>query len=209
MWILDGQARERAKGRGDRLNRRSTRLEAGKSWNRVGVFAALALGSLLAAACGGAEPEARAPVVHERPEDEILRIGRTWQATHEDKGFRTPPSAVSMFSELVTSTLTFSPGARDAVEAISLDGTFKVRDATYHCQAHAELRVAVTFGRHADEAAVEVGRPSAQVARTCDLPGFPEPVVQIPLSAARFALRGDRLVAFAPPTERRAFLPVP
>ena len=57
MWILDGQARERAKGRGDRLNRRSTRLEAGKSWNRVGVFAALALGSLLAAACGGAEPE--------------------------------------------------------------------------------------------------------------------------------------------------------
>jgi hypothetical protein len=170
---------------------------------------AIALGSPLAPACGGSETESRAPIAHERPEDEILRVGKTWQATMEDKGFRSPPSAVSMFSELVTSTLAFTVGANEAVEGISYEGTFKVRDATYRCQAHAELRVALTFGRHAGEAAVEVRRPAAQIARTCDLPGFPEPVIEMPANAARFALRGDRLVAFAPPTERRAYLPVP
>jgi hypothetical protein len=46
-----------------------------------------------------------------------------------------------------------------------------------------------------------------QIPRECNMPGFPEPVLDLPESAARFALRGDRLVPFAPATEKRAYLP--
>jgi len=210
MRIPDGKAGdERADGRRDRLTWSVLDWSPVRGRRRLGPALALAAASRLLPGCGGAEPEAQAPVAHERPEDEILRVGKAWQSTIEDKGFRTPPSPVSMFSELVTSTLTFTAGAPTAIESVDHEGTFEVRNATFHCRAHAELRVTVTFGRHADEAAVEVRRPAVRVARTCDAPGFPEPVVDVPASAARFALRGDRLVAFAPPTERRAYLPVP
>jgi hypothetical protein len=162
-----------------------------------------------AVACGGSESEAHVPIAQERPADEILRIGKTWESSLEDKGFRSPPSVITMFSQQVTSTLTFTPESTTAVETLAYEGTFKVRDTTYRCQARTQIRVAVLFGRHADEAAVEVRRPAAQVTRACDLPGFPEPVLEVPASAARFALRGDRLVPFAPATEKRAYLPAP
>jgi len=157
--------------------------------------------------CAGAESEARAPVAQEQPADEILRIGKAWESSLQDKGFRSPPSPISMFSEIITSTLQLSPGSSTAVETLAFDGSFKARDSNYHCQARATLHVTVTYGRHAEEAAIEIRRPGVQIARVCDLPGFPEPVLEVPATAARFALRGDRLVPFAPPTEKRAYLP--
>lgn len=165
--------------------------------------------SLAATACGGEEPEARAPVAQERPEDEILRIGKTWESSLADKGFRSAPSPISMFSETVTSTLRLAPGSSTALETLAFDGAFKARDSSFHCLARAELRVTVAYGRHTEEAAIEIRRPAAQIARNCDLPGFPEPVLDLPAVAARFALRGDRLVPFAPPTEKRTYLPAP
>jgi hypothetical protein len=187
-----------AEGRGNRLTIRLPVL----------VLVALPLMSA-ATACGGGEPEAKAPVAQERPEDEILRIGRTWESSLEDKSFRSAPSPISMFSETVTSTLQLAPGSSTALETLAFDGSFKARDSNFHCLARAELRVTVAYGRHTEEAAIEIRRPAAQVARTCDLPGFPEPVLDLPASAARFALRGDRLVPFAPPTEKRTYLPAP
>jgi hypothetical protein len=173
------------------------------------LLASLSPLALAAVACGGGEPEARAPVAQERPADEILRIGTKWESALEDKGFRTPPSPITMFSEQVVSVLAFTAESATAVETLTYDGTFKVRDTTYQCQARAELHVGVLFGRHSDEAAVEVRRPAAQIARNCNLPGFPEPVLDVPAAAARFALRGDRLVPIAPATEKRAYLPAP
>ncbi|HEX3597530.1 MAG TPA: hypothetical protein VHU80_20620 [Polyangiaceae bacterium] len=164
---------------------------------------------LLLTACGGAETEARVPVAHERPEDEILRIGKSWESSTQNKGFRSPPSPISMFTETSTSVLTLTPGAVTAVESLTYEGSFEVRGATYRCQARADVRVAVVYGRHADEAAVEVRRPAVEIPRTCDAPGFPEPILELDAKAARFALRGDRLVPFAPPTEKRSYLPAP
>ena len=174
------------------------------------LFSLLALpASLAAVACGGTESEARAPVAQESPADEILRLGKTWESSLEDKGFRSPPSPLSMFSETMTSVLQLSPGSATAVETLAFDGSFKVRDSTYRCQARATVRVSVKYGRHADEAAIELQRPATQVTRTCDLPGFPEPVLDLPATAARFALRGDRLLPFEPKTEKRAYFPAP
>ena len=45
------------------------------------------------------------------------------------------------------------------------------------------------------------------VPRLCSADGFPEPTLELEASAARYALRGDRLVPFAPPTERREYIP--
>jgi hypothetical protein len=165
--------------------------------------------SLGATTCGGTESEARVPVAEESPADEILRLGKTWESSLEDKGFRSPPSPLSMFAETMTSTLQLTPGSATAVEALAFDGSFKVRDSTFHCQARATVRVYVKYGRHADEAAIEVRRPATQITRTCDLPGFPEPVLDLPATAARFALRGDRLLPFEPRTEKRAYFPAP
>ena len=148
------------------------------------------------------------PVAQERPDDEILRIGKTWESALDDKGFRTPPSPITMFSERVTSTLAFTPGSKTAVETLTFAGSFKVHDATYECHARAQVTVAVAYGRHADEAAVEVRRPPVQIPRECNMPGFPEPMLDLRETAARFALRGDRLVPIAPATEKRAYLPI-
>jgi hypothetical protein len=173
---------------------------------------ALVLGHLALAllGCAGREPDAQAPIAHESPEDEILRVGRVWESGIAEKGFKTPPSRVTMFSRSITSTLKLDRGAPTAGEILVIEETFKVVDGgTYQCQVKANPRVTVAFGEHAGEAAIEVRRPPQELPRQCDHPGFPEPVLSLPATAARFALRGDRLIAFAPPTEARSYLPVP
>jgi hypothetical protein len=171
--------------------------------------AALLLVALAVPACGG-EPEARAPVVRETQEDDILRVGRTWVADLQDTGFRTPPSRVRMFKRRTQSTVTFTRGVRTAQEAVVFDETFTLSDgSTYHCQAQTTLAVPVAFGDHAGESAVELRRPALHLPRTCDQAGLPEPTLDLEPAAARFALRGDRLVPIAPPTERRSYLPAP
>src|SRR5205085_6470180 len=77
--------------------------------------------TLGAAGCGGSEPEARVPIAEEQPEDEILRIAKAWRSTLDNKGFRTPPSPITMFSEQQTSTLTLTPGTSAAVESLVFD----------------------------------------------------------------------------------------
>lgn len=170
----------------------------------------LRLGPLALAlvSCGGGETEARAPITRETPEDEVLRVGRVWESGVAEQGFLTPPSRIAMFSRHITSSVTFEHGAPTAVEVLVIDETFKVADgATYQCQAKATPRVTVTFGERAGEGAVELRRPAQELPRVCDHAGFPEPVLSLPATRARFALRGDRLVAFAPPTEARSYLP--
>ncbi len=170
---------------------------------------AVLLAALAVTACGDAR-EAQAPVIRETQEDEILRVSRSWVAELDDTGFRTPPSPIRSITRRTQSTLTFTRGVRTASESLAVDETFRIADGSlYRCQAQASLAVAVLFGDHAGEAAVEVRRPALSLARTCDRPGLPEPTLAIGATGARFALRGDRLVPIEPPAEKRSYLPAP
>lgn len=159
-------------------------------------------------ACGGGEPEAQAPIAREGPEDQILRVGATWEARWAEQGFRTPPSLISLFDTRVTSRISLVRGKKTATESLVFDGSFKLQNgASFACQARADTAVAVTFGDRAGEAAVQLSRSALRIARTCDHSGFPEPELVVPATRGRFALRGDKLVGFDPPTERREYLP--
>lgn len=159
-------------------------------------------------ACGGGEPEPQAPIQREGPEEHILRVGATWEARWAEQGFLTAPSAIALFDTRAVSRLTLTRGAKTAKETLTFDGAFKLQDGSaYACQARAEAAVSVTYGERAGEAAVEIARRALRVSRTCDKPGFPEPELVVPESRARFVLRGDKLVSFDPPTERREYLP--
>jgi hypothetical protein len=160
------------------------------------------------AACGGGEPEAQAPVAAMSPEDQILRLGRTWESAWGENGFRNPPSPIARFDTKVTSRIAFQPGATTARETLSLASTFRLTTGgNYTCAAGGDVRVAVRWGDHAGEPAVEVRRPAVRLVQRCTPPDFPEPALDMPAVAARFALRGDRLVPLAPPTEKREYIP--
>jgi hypothetical protein len=159
-------------------------------------------------ACGGGEPEAQAPVVRESGKDQVLRIGRAWESRWEDKGFRAPPSRISLFSSKATSRIAFSESSGAATESLTLEESFKLTDGSeFVCRSGTETAVTAKFGDHAGETAVELRRPAVSLTRTCTPSGFPEPVLELEGTAARFALRGDRLVPFAPPKERREYIP--
>jgi hypothetical protein len=105
--------------------------------------------------------------------------------------------------------VSLSRGKKTATETLVFDGSFKLQDGTaYTCRANARTTVSLAFGDRAGEPAVEMWRKGLRVSRSCDKPGFPEPEFVVPESRARFALRGDKLVSFDPPTERREYLPV-
>jgi len=167
-----------------------------------------AAGAILTA-CGGG-PEPAAPIARETPEDQILRLGSIWESREEENGFRNPPSHIALFQTHVTSTITFQHGERMATEALRYDESVKTTDGvSFHCQAEASTPVSVKFaGNHADAAAVEVRRPTLRLARKCTPSGFPEPILELPQSDARFGLRGDQLVSFAPPSDKRVYLPI-
>jgi len=176
----------------------------GKRLIKRAIFGAVAV----VTGCGGGEPEARVPIAREGPGEQILRVGATWEARWAERGFRNPPSAISLFDTRVTSRLSLSRGKKTARETLTFDGTFKLNDGTtYTCRANVDTTVTVAFGDRAGEAAVEVWRKPLRLSRACDKSGFPEPEFVVPEIRARFALRGDKLIGFDPPTERREYLP--
>ena len=137
-----------------------------------------------------------------------MRVAATWEARWAEQGFLTAPSPISLFDQRISSRLTFTRGGKTARESLAFDGTFKLQNGTpYSCRAQSEGTVTVKFGDRAGEAAVELTRAPLRLARKCDKAGFPEPELRVPKTTGRFALRGDKLVAFDPPTERREYLP--
>lgn len=171
--------------------------------------ALLALVIVVAAGCRGEQQTEAEVVQKETPEDEILRIGRVWQSVSEAKGLRSAPDPVSVFEVRTQSTVTFSKGQPQAEEKIVVAERFEMRSgAKYVCQSDGSVRNRVEFGRYHGEAAVELRRPGLMLERRCDPPDFRELDLEIPAGGARFVLRSDQLVAFAPPLEKRVYLPI-
>lgn len=107
------------------------------------------------------------------------------------------------------STIAFERGKPGAREEIVVAERFELRSgARYLCQSRGSTPNEVRFGRYHGEAAVELRRSALVLERRCDPPDFREPELEIPAGGARFVLRSDQLVAFAPPLEKRVYLPI-
>jgi len=170
---------------------------------------ALLASAALATACGGGAPEAEVPIAREGPAEEIFRVGKEWESQATETGFRTPPSPIATFSGTVLSRVVFSDDQRTAKETLRFEATYKMQNGReFRCTAGTEVTLPVRFADHHGEAAVEMQRPRVELVRRCVPDGFPEPRLDLPPATARFALRADRLVAFAPAAERREYLPL-
>lgn len=169
----------------------------------------LLLGALLAAACGGEQQKVAEPVPVATPEDQILRVATMWEARGRGKGLRSPPSEISVFEIETTSFVTFERGKQTAREELTVAERFEMRDGQrFRCEATGKLTLRVNWGERSGEPAVQLTRPPTTLRRRCRPGGYPEPEVDVPHGASRFVLRGDQLVAFAPPLEKRVFWPV-
>jgi xanthine/CO dehydrogenase XdhC/CoxF family maturation factor len=163
----------------------------------------------LALGCGGEAPVAVTPVRQQTPEEEILSIATTWEARYRDNGLRSEPSKISVFSQSGLSALELTQGQPIARETVLLEETFRTRDGRqFACRAEGVLQVQVRYFRKGDEPAVEVTRPETELDRHCDQPGFPEPTVGVGLPKSSFLLRGENLMGFDPPLEKRSYIPV-
>jgi hypothetical protein len=193
----------------DRVAETRTHFDATEGLRKRLSRTALGLAQLaVAVACGGGEREARAPIEREGPEEQILHVAATWEARWAEQGFRTAPNPIALFDTHVTSRLVFTRGQKAAREILEFESSFKLQDGSaFTCRARAETSAALAFGDRAGEAAVQVSRKPLRLSRTCDKLGFPEPEFALPMTRARFALRGDKLIGFDPPTERREYLP--
>ena len=129
-------------------------------------------------------------------------------ATELTKSLRSFPSPIAVYRMQAKSTVRFAAGKDWTQEHLEVDEVFEMRDGTqYVCHAEARTRVDLAFGRRHGEAAVEMRRPATRLVRACNPPGFSEPELELPESRARFELKGDQLVAFDPPVEKRVYLP--
>ncbi len=168
----------------------------------------LCLAALLQACAPTTEPTSL-PVQEETPEAEILRVGSIWEARQGGKSFRSAPDPVAVAELETISVLALERGAKQAKEEIELTERFQMRaGGEFICRARGGARVGVRYGRKSGQPALEVTRPPVRVTRECNPPDFPDPEVELASGTARFILRGDRLTAFAPPLEKRVYLPI-
>lgn len=172
--------------------------------------AASALLLVLTIGCGGEPPLAQTPVHQaQSPEAEIVAIASSWEARFKETGLRSEPSKISVFNMSGLSTLDLSLGNPVAREGLLLEETFRMRDGRqFVCRAEGVLQVQVRFFNKGDEPAVEVTRPTTNLTRHCDQPGFPEPTVSLGSTSSSFLLRDEHLVGFDPPLEKRSYIPV-
>jgi hypothetical protein len=168
-----------------------------------------AIAGVGANACGGAPPAPVAAVAVEGPEDAILRIARTWEARHAEKGLRSSPSPIAAFDRQLVSRIVLAPGATTATEALTFSERFTLRDGTsVACGGSAELPVSVSYGRKAGEPALELAWPALLQPRACEPAHGGIPELERAPGRARFVLRSDQLVGVEPALEKRTFLPV-
>lgn len=169
----------------------------------------LLLAVLALIGCRPRERGADAPPKRLSAEQEVLAIATVWQALEEEHGARGPNHRVSVYDLKQRTTLTLRAGQRLAEERIEVKERFELKNgAAFECRARGLAKVQVRFGRKAGEPAVEVQRPSLLLARTCSPSDFPERELQLSGGTSRFLLQDERLVGFAPPSERRVFLPL-
>ena len=170
---------------------------------------ATVLASLVLAGCGGRANERPPEVAHETPEDEVLRVGTTWQAMQQSRGIRPPPNVIERFERTVTSTLRLHSGSATAEEHVSVAEKLTIRSGErFDCTAESAFNVRVRYARHNGAAAVEVSRPPVVLSRRCSPGDFPEPSLEAGSAAARFVLRSDQLVAYEPMGDERVYLPI-
>ena len=168
-----------------------------------------ALAAVLIVGCGGAPPAPPPKIEREGPEAQILRIGSVWEARQGGKSFRSKPDPVTVFEVQTTSTIFLVRGERTAKEEIVVRELFQMRaGGQFLCEAQGKVRVQIKYGQKGDDPAIEIARSPKTLSRVCDPPGYPEPTVDLPHGASRFVLRGDQLVGFAPPLEKRLYLPM-
>ena len=172
-------------------------------------LATVLLATITSLGCGS-PPAVDQPVVQRQsPEKDILAIGTTWEARSEDNGLKSEPSKISVFTVRELSTLELVPDKQVIREGFLREETFRMRDGrSFNCRSEGILEVQVRYFLKGDEPAVEVTRPDVELARHCDQPGFPEPVIQLSSTPSSFLLRDERLVGFAPPLEKRSYVPV-
>jgi hypothetical protein len=162
----------------------------------------------LVLSCSGADPAPPSAPTHEGPQEAILRVGKVWEASEDENGFRSKPSPIATFHSRVRTRLTLVPDAARAEELVEYEERFTLQDGrTAHCTATRTTSIDVAYGLKAGEPGVELAWPSARIARKCDVPGFPLPTLERQAGRSRFVLRSDQLVAVEPSTEKRAFIP--
>jgi hypothetical protein len=177
--------------------------------SRVVRLLSLSALALSFAGCGPGKPAETEPIQHEGPEDEILTVSTSWEASEQGKGFRDAPSSISVFEIQRRTSLVLKRGQRTSNAQIAIEETFRMRDGTtFVCRAEGTVQATLAYARHGQDPAIEIDQPSVTLSRQCDKPGFPEPSVQVEASRARFMLRSEQLVGYDPPLEKRVFLPV-
>ncbi len=169
---------------------------------------ASALAVVALTSCGGGESEARAPIAQETPADEVLRIGKTWTATSDQRGLLSPPSAISMGEVHEQSTVERAPTT--AREVLVIEEDLRLRNGAHLlCKTTVQRELGLRWGRRDGQAAAELSRPALSTRRVCDNPGHPEPMLERPAGATRFVLRSDNLVAVEPATDGRVYIAAP
>jgi hypothetical protein len=159
--------------------------------------------------CSGAETAPLSAPAREGPQEAILRIGKVWEASEEENGFRSKPSPIATFHSRVRTRLTLVPGTARAEERVEYDQRFTLQDGrSANCTASQNSTINVAYGVKAGEPGIEIAWPSAHIPRKCDAPAFPLPTLEREAGRSRFVLRADQLVAVEPPTEKRVFIPV-
>lgn len=173
-------------------------------------WSSAALGAFILglAACGGRDGNAEAPLEKLSAEREVLSIASVWQALEEEHGASGARSKIAVFDLKQRSTLTLFEGQNSAEEKLELKEHFELKNgAVFQCRARGKVRVRVRFGRRNGQPALEVERPSMVMSRRCQPSDFPEPEIQVAGGTSRFLLQDEQLVGFAPPSEKRVFLP--
>ena len=171
----------------------------------------LALGATLSTGCPAPPPRKLPPIQVESPRTEILRIGTKWQAVMGDKGFRSAPSQIGVFQSQKRSLLTLPESGNNTQETLLVRENFSMRNGKkFSCLSEAKRSVQVRFARRpkSGEAALELIQPKLSLSRQCYPAGFPNPVLVLPARTTRFALKGDQLVAYAPKTDKRHYVPL-
>lgn len=165
----------------------------------------VAIGSVRCASSPAPSP----PVVRQQsPRESILALGSSWQCVISERGVGGQGGAVRRFERTLTETLGLADPTRAELTYQVDESLQSAAGSAHECHAQGAVTARVVFGERSGRPAVELRSSGVSLPRECQPPLPDAPPLPVAPFTTRFVLRGDRLTAFEPATDRRELYPI-
>jgi hypothetical protein len=157
--------------------------------------------------CASPPPPAPTAVPKLSPHDELVQVAAHWVSREQERRSFEGAGGVTASSTITTSDLDIT-SEKNVRESLTIEERLTLGSGTeVTCKSQVTVGLGARYSRREGQPTAELTRPVTPLVRSCSSPPPTGFVAEVPAARWVVVLRGEKLVAVEPATNRRQYLP--